>query len=44
MINSEGFEIIYEGNVSQFEKQLLYNSEQEVRIGKPGRWCLLADV
>ncbi|MEK4876210.1 hypothetical protein N1I87_16535 [Bacillus sp. FSL W8-0102] len=44
MIESEEFEIIYEGNVSEFEEQLLYKSEQEVRKGRPGLWCKIADI
>ncbi|MGG3988445.1 hypothetical protein [Bacillus smithii] len=44
MIEPEEFEIIYEGNVSEFEEQLLYQSEQEVRKGRPGLWCKIADI
>lgn len=44
MSESGKFKIIYEGNVSEFEKQILYNSDQEVIKGKPGGWCQLADV
>ena len=44
MRETEEFLIIYEGNVSEFEEQLLSNSEQEIRIGKIGDWCKLADI
>lgn len=44
MCETEKFLIIYEGNVSEFEEQLLSNSEQEIRIGKIGDWCKLADI
>ena len=44
MSKIEEFEIISEGNVSEFEEQILYNAEQEIRIGKPGNWCHLADI
>ena len=44
MYESEKFEVIYEGSVSQFEERILYNAEQELRKGRPGPWCKLADV
>jgi hypothetical protein len=44
MIEPEEFEIIYEGNVREFEEQLLYKSEQEMRKGRPGLWCKIADI
>lgn len=44
MLESEEFEIIYEGNVNGFEEKLLYNAEQEMRKERPGRWCRVADI
>lgn len=44
MLESEVFEVMYEGNVSEFEEQLLYNSEQEIRKGRLGQWCQIADI
>ncbi|TGB02516.1 hypothetical protein E4663_14050 [Halobacillus salinus] len=37
------FEIVYRGNVEDFEGLILYKAEQEVRIGKMGIWRQLAD-
>ena len=44
MLESEVFEVMYESNVSEFEEQLLYNSEQEIRKGRLGQWCQIADI
>ncbi|PAV30758.1 hypothetical protein CIL05_03280 [Virgibacillus profundi] len=43
MSESNKFKIIYQGNVEEFEEQILKKSHQEVRSGKPGKWCKLAD-
>ncbi|WP_117161703.1 hypothetical protein [Paraliobacillus sp. X-1268] len=37
------FKVVYEGNVEKFEEQILINSAQEIRKGKPQLWCKLAD-
>ncbi|MCE7792386.1 hypothetical protein K8O68_08140 [Salipaludibacillus sp. CUR1] len=37
------FKIVYAGNVADFEEEILYWAEQEVRRGKLGLWCELAD-
>ncbi|SES08171.1 hypothetical protein [Salipaludibacillus aurantiacus] len=37
------FKIVYTGHVADFEEEILYWAEQEVRKGKPGLWCELAD-
>ncbi|MDQ0297894.1 hypothetical protein J2S78_000302 [Salibacterium salarium] len=39
MSESKKFKVVYKGNVEAFEEQILNNSYQEVRIGKPGLWC-----
>lgn len=44
MHETEEFVIIYKGNVRKFEEQILTNAEQEVRIGRRGPWCQLADI
>lgn len=36
--------MIYVGNVSQFEEEILFKSEQEIRKGRFGQWCKLAEV
>ncbi|RAK23055.1 hypothetical protein B0I26_1016 [Anoxybacillus vitaminiphilus] len=39
------FEVIYTGNVKEFENYLLNKAEQELRQkGRPGIWCHVADV
>ncbi|PJW16589.1 hypothetical protein CV944_13695 [Geobacillus sp. WSUCF-018B] len=39
------FEVIYTGNVKEFENHLLSKAEQELRQkGRPGIWCHVADV
>ncbi|WP_143414904.1 type II toxin-antitoxin system RelE/ParE family toxin [Geobacillus sp. E263] len=39
------FEVIYTGNVKEFENYLLSKAEQELRQkGRPGIWCRVADV
>ncbi|WP_280770651.1 type II toxin-antitoxin system RelE family toxin [Salipaludibacillus daqingensis] len=37
------FNVVYKGNVKKFEEQILINSAQEVRKGKQGLWCKIAD-
>lgn len=43
MFKSKEFKVVYAGNVEEFEEQILYNADQEVRKGVPGIWCKIAD-
>lgn len=43
MSESKKFKVVYKGNVEKFEEEILINSDQEVRKGKPGLWCKIAD-
>lgn len=44
MSHFEKYKVIYRGNVHFFEDRILYNSEQEIKMGKMGPWCKLADM
>lgn len=44
MIKSERYEIVYNGNVGEFEERILNRSEQEIRTGRAGHWCRVADI
>ncbi|RKQ28665.1 hypothetical protein [Oceanobacillus halophilus] len=37
------FELIYEGNVIDYEERLIRNAEQELLQDKPGKWCKVAN-
>ncbi|MCD8510096.1 MAG: type II toxin-antitoxin system RelE/ParE family toxin [Bacillus sp. (in: Bacteria)] len=43
MTEQELFELMYVGNVKNFEEKILYNAEQEMLRGKAGIWCAVAD-
>ncbi|WP_066187897.1 MULTISPECIES: hypothetical protein [Gracilibacillus] len=43
-MNEAAYQIIYKGNTSTFETYLLHQAEQELRIGKEGIWCRIADI
>lgn len=43
MSESKKLQVVYRGNVKAFEEQVLNNSDQEVKKGKPGLWCKIAD-